>query len=215
MDPSFWHERWQSHNTPWHQSEVHPFLAAHIDGLARPGARIFVPLCGKTLDIRWLLGQGYRVAGAELSELAIKELFAELGVEPRISQAGPLLVYQADRIDIFVGDIFALTAEALGPVDAVYDRAAIVALPPAVRERYTAHLSAITARAPQLLISFDYDQAVMDGPPFSVSAAEIREHYAPRFAIEARQTRDVPGGLRGGQTPATETLYVLTPTFTR
>jgi thiopurine S-methyltransferase len=154
------------------------------------------------------------VAGAELSELAVTELFAELGVTPRQTPAGALTLFSAEGIDVFVGDIFALSADALGPVDAVYDRAAIVALPPALRGRYTAHLAGITRCAPQLLISFDYDQTAMSGPPFSVSASEIREHYDRQFAIECLETRDVPGGLRG-QTPATEALYLLTPKSAR
>ena len=80
--------------------------------------------------------------------------------------------YSADGIDIFAGDIFEITADVLGPVDAVYDRAALVALPEGMRRRYAAHLAGITAVAPQLLVTFEYDQAEMDGPPFSITEEE-------------------------------------------
>src|SRR5699024_8207116 len=125
----------------------------HFGDLSLPkGSRLFLPLCGKTLDIHWLLAEGYRVAGAELSSIAVAELFAELGVTPSEMQHGSLSHYQADQIDIFQGDIFELTADLLGPVDAVYDRAALVALPEGLRQQYAQHLVKITHRAPQLLL---------------------------------------------------------------
>jgi thiopurine S-methyltransferase len=148
------------------------------------------------------------VAGAELSKLAVDQLFAELGVTPEITREGELEHYRAPNIDIFVGDIFALTSESLGPVDASYDRAALVALPQDLRDRYTAHLVAITQKAPQLLICFEYDQRVMDGPPFSVTADEVKRQYGERYAVRHLETVDVPGGLKG-KIPATESVWHL------
>jgi thiopurine S-methyltransferase len=169
---------------------------------------VFLPLCGKTLDIAWLLSRGYRVAGAELSRLAIEQLFAGLGVEPEITRVGDHDRYSAQGIDIFVGDIFALSGKILGPVDAVYDRAALVALPEAMRNRYTAHLMAITGKAPQLLISYEYDQSRLEGPPFSIRNAEVRRHYADNYDLALLASQDVPGGLKG-QCAATENVWLL------
>ena len=210
MDAEFWHDKWEKLEIAFHQDAAHDMLAAHFDklGLAK-GSRVFVPLCGKTLDIAWLLSQGYRVAGAELSEIAISQLFEEMDVTPTISDAGALKRYSADGVDIFVGDIFKLTAELLGTVDAIYDRAALVALPEEMRVKYAAHLRDITGTAPQLMISFDYDQSVMDGPPFSVPEAEIRRHYDQAYKIELVESTDVPGGLKG-QAEAIENCWLLT-----
>ena len=83
------------------------------------------------------------IVGAELSELAIDELFNDLGITPTISSVGALAHYRAKDIDIFVGDIFDVSAEVLGLVDAVYDRAALVALPVNMRDQYTSHLMKI------------------------------------------------------------------------
>jgi thiopurine S-methyltransferase len=59
MDLNFWHERWEQNNTFWHQSEANPRLTANFDKLSvAKGGRIFLPLCGKTLDIPWLLSRG-------------------------------------------------------------------------------------------------------------------------------------------------------------
>ena len=95
---------------------------------------------------------------AELSEVAIQQLFEELDIEPAVTDLGDMKCYSADRIDIFVGDIFKLTQALLGPVDAVFDRAALVALPAEMRAAYAPHIVEITGNAPQLLITFEYDQ---------------------------------------------------------
>jgi len=209
MEKNFWLERWQSDQTGFHLGESNPLLVKHFPTLVlAPAARVFVPLCGKTLDIGWLLAQGCRVVGAELSELAVEQLFAQLALTPRRVPAGELMQYQAENIIIFLGDIFALTAAQLGAVDAVYDRAALVALPEAMRRRYAAHLMAITAKAPQLIICYDYDQQQMPGPPFSVNEFELRQLYAQDYTIEMLESREIPGGLKG-QCPAQENVWRL------
>jgi thiopurine S-methyltransferase len=167
-----------------------------------------VPLCGKTLDIGWLLSHGYRVAGAELSQLAIEQLFMDLGLQPDISAVGEVQQWSAKHIDIFVGDIFALSRKLLGPVDAVYDRAALVALPEQLRPRYSAHLTEVTNRAPQLLVCYEYDQRVMDGPPFSVSNEEVDRYYGREFDLRLLASVDVPGGLKG-KCSAKENVWLL------
>jgi thiopurine S-methyltransferase len=206
MEHNFWLDRWQTHQIGFHLADANPLLVKHFKALALPaGSRIFIPLCGKTLDIAWLLSQGYRVAGAELVEMAIVQLFDELGVPPNITKVGNLKRYSAHNIDVFVGDIFELTADMLGAVDATYDRAALVALPSEMRAGYTAHLKTITQHAPVLLITFEYDQALVPGPPFSVNAAEVKTHYADATLLECN---DLPGGLKG-QYPAQEATWLV------
>lgn len=208
MEANFWHERWQKKEIAFHAPKPNALLTRYFSALSAPaGGRVFVPLCGKTLDMGWLLSQGYSVVGAELSEIAIHELFAELKKEPTITAIGALKHYHSTGIDIFVGDIFTLTREALGKVDAVYDRAALVALPKDMRDRYTAHLMALTERAPQLLICFEYDQAQMQGPPFAITPDEVKEQYGTTYQIEKIMRVNVPGGLRGNA--AQETVWHL------
>ncbi len=208
MDADFWHQKWQAKQIGFHNAEPNPLLLAHIDKLAlAAGSRVFVPLCGKTLDIGWLLAGGYEVVGAELSELAVSELFQELGVVPRIQSVGGFRHYHADGLDVFVGDIFQLDAVTLGRVDAVYDRAALVALPAAMRNSYPRHLMQITRTAPQLLITYDYDQTQIAGPPFSVSVEEVHSHYADAYRITALEHLEVEGGLKG--VPSRETVWLL------
>ena len=212
MEADFWHTRWENAQIGFHEGEVNRMLAAHLDALSiAPGSRVFLPLCGKTRDIAWLLSKGYRVVGAELSEIAVQQLFDELPLVPKVTQAGPLKRYAAEGIDIFVGDIFDLTAKVLGPVDAVFDRAALVALPGEMRGRYTDHIATITKRAPQLLVTFEYDQSVMNGPPFSLTESEVRDRYGASYDITLLADAEVQGGLKG-VCPAQEKALRLMPT---
>jgi len=209
MDPDFWHLRWRENRIGFHQAAANAMLVKHIDALdLQAGARIFLPLCGKTNDIGWLMSQGYRVAGAELSRLAIDQLFQDLGLTPEITELGALTRFSAANIDIFVGDILALTADLLGPIDASYDRAALVALPRDMRARYADHMARITANAPQFLICFEYDQSLMTGPPFSVNADEVARVYAAQYRLTDHDAADVAGGLKG-ICPAIERVWLL------
>jgi thiopurine S-methyltransferase len=194
MEAKFWHQKWERGEIGFHQSEFNPWLQAYFGGLNLPrGARVFLPLCGKTLDISWLLAQGYRVVGAELSELAIQTLFDNQGIQPQIVKRDHLLHYSAQDLEIFVGDIFALSEALLGPVDAVYDRAALVALPPETRPKYAAHTTEITQMAPQLLISYEYDQSLRNGPPFSVESAEIVQIFGSAYELRTLAHNPVTG----------------------
>lgn len=209
MEANFWHDKWARGEIAFHQSQANPFLVAHVEKLnLAQGDRVFLPLCGKTLDIAWLLGKGYRIAGAELSKLAVNELFESLGVKPQIEETGALLHYHAQQIDIFVGNIFDLSTQMLGPVNAVYDRAALVALPAETRKQYARHLMDITSVAKQLVITYEYDQSLIDGPPFSISADEMRMHYGAGYELTPLETRDVEGGMKG-KAASTETAWLL------
>ncbi|AFT77904.1 thiopurine S-methyltransferase family protein [Alteromonas macleodii str. 'Black Sea 11'] len=203
MEHSFWHSKWQKNEIGFHEPEGNALLVKYSsfligdDSPSSSSSRIFVPLCGKTRDIGWLLAQGCEVVGAELSEVAITQLFEELGVEPTISTSTNGKVYTKDGLTIFVGDIFKLTSSDIGDVTGVYDRAALVALPSPLREQYSAHLIAITQCAPQLIISFDYDQNEMAGPPFSVNEKTVDSLYSADYNIQRLERSVLEGGLKG------------------
>ena len=209
MNVDFWKQKWQKNEIGFHERKPNPLLVSYFEKLNLvEGGRIFLPLCGKTLDIAWLLSKGYRVVGAELSELAIEQLFVDLGVEPVVITLGNTSHYSAENIDIFVGDIFELSSDVIGPVDAIYDRAALVALPEEMRNKYTKHLIDITGTARQLLITFEYDQNLIDGPPFSLNSDEVNRHYKGAYSLECIESLSVPGGLKG-ICVATEHVWLL------
>ncbi|SLN69479.1 Thiopurine S-methyltransferase [Falsiruegeria litorea R37] len=209
MDRSFWINRWEENRLGWHQVDAHHLLVKFIDAAPLPqGSRVFVPLCGKTRDIGWLLSKGYRVVAAELSEIAIRQLFDDLGFTPEVKDLGTLKHFKAPDLDVFVGDVFDINPEQLGPVDLTHDRAAMVALPDDMRARYVAHLANITDQARQFVISFDYDQSLIAGPPFSVPEGQIKAMYGGRYTKTLLFTHDIPGGLKG-VAPAQEQAWLL------
>jgi thiopurine S-methyltransferase len=211
MKHDFWHQKWQGNQIGFHLPEANPLLVKHFPTLnLKQDSRIFLPLCGKTLDIAWLLAQGYQVAGAELSKIAIEDLFNSLNLTPTITNLSEITHYSAENIDIFVGDIFNITPAMLGHVDAVYDRAALVALPDEMRKRYTAHLRLLTNHAPQLLICFEYAQHLHAGPPFSIDQHEVGQHYQEVYHLNLLDSVDVAGGLKG-KCAAKESVWLLKP----
>lgn len=209
MEANFWHQKWQRGEIAFHRDDANPHLVAHLHTLnLSEGSRVFLPLCGKTLDIAYLLSCGYQVLGVELSELAIRELFADLSVTPQITQVADFICYSADGITIFVGDFFQLSAELVGQIDAIYDRAALVALPLAMRRDYSAHLVKLSRNAAQLLVTYEYQQELIDGPPFSISEQEVAEHYAETYTINLLNREEVAGGMKG-KVPSSEAVYLL------
>jgi thiopurine S-methyltransferase len=178
MEPEFWSARWQAGQIGFHEGRPNRFLERHLTvlGLDR---RVLVPLCGKSVDLAFLAGRGHQVVGVELVEDAARAFFAEQGLTPSVDRLPDFVSYQVGAITILCGDVFATTRAVVGPVDALYDRAALIALPPAMRARYVAHLRALLPKAsPGLLVTIEYPQAAMDGPPFAVLEDEVRGHYA-------------------------------------
>ncbi|MBO6516976.1 MAG: thiopurine S-methyltransferase [Bacteroidia bacterium] len=186
MQADFWIDKWETRKIGFHLSDANPLLVKHLHHLnLEAGNRIFLPLCGKTMDIPWLMSQGFEVVGNELSLIAVEELFESMAVVPKITTNGKLNVYTSEGLTIYQGDFFEVSSELLGGIDAIFDRAALVALPNDMRLAYSNHLMDITNRAPQLLVSFEYDQSKRPGPPFSVDESMIMAHYSQNYDIRS------------------------------
>lgn len=215
MEADFWHQRWAANQIGFHQLEANPYLQRYWPGLQPESAsKVLVPLCGKSLDLSWLAGQGYLVLGVELSEKAVLEFFSEQRLEPLVSQHGAFKVYRAGAIEIWCGDFFSLRAEDVADCTAFYDRAALIALPPPMRERYVEHLNNVLPMICKgLLITLDYDQAKIDGPPFSVPDEEVQRLLTSAWRLEQLQTCDVleqsPKFLKAGVERLQERVYRL------
>lgn len=193
MDKEFWLQRWQAGQIGFHRGEVMPLLERHWPALGlHAGSRVFVPLAGKSLDMHWLAAQGLQVLGSELSALAVDAFFAEAGLMPAVSEDADGVHHRVGTIDLVRGDVFALSTATLGAIDAVYDRAALIALPPAMRRRY---VDEVYGRLPRgcrgLLITLEYPQAEMDGPPFPVEEDEVRALFAPDWDVTLLERRDI------------------------
>ncbi|HGY9624890.1 thiopurine S-methyltransferase [Pseudomonas putida] len=214
MEPAFWHKRWADNQIGFHQAQVNPYLQAHWPklGLA-PGSRVLVPLCGKSLDLAWLAGQGHRVLGVELSRRAVEGFFREHGLVPEVEQQGAFEVWRSGDVELWCGDFFALQAQDLKACAGLYDRAALIALPADMRARYMALLSTLLPSACQgVLVTLDYDQALLDGPPFSVADDEVRAGFAG-WRVERLEEREIIGESpkfeQAGVVSLVERVYLL------
>jgi thiopurine S-methyltransferase len=211
MEHSFWHNKWENNQIGFHEPQGNALLLAHASTLLKAAnPRIFVPLCGKSKDVGWLASKGCEVVGAELSAIAITQLFDDLNITPKVTKLEHTTVYQGLNITVFQGDIFALSASDIGNITGIYDRAALVALPQSLRERYGAHIRAITDNAPQLLITFEYDQRQLPGPPFSVNEALVSSLYNDYYEITLLSATSLEGGLKG-KVDATNLAFHLIP----
>ena len=215
MEHDFWQQRWREGRIGFHQDDVTPLLREYWPTLALPpGSRVFVPLAGKTLDMSWLAAQGHRVLGVELSQIAVEQFFDEHGLKPSRRQSRYGTHYFAGGVELICGDAFALDADLLSDCGGVFDRAALIALPPEWRRRYATELYArLPAGCRGLLITLEYPQHEKDGPPFSVDEEEVRALYAGHWRIELLERRDIlaaqPGFVAEGVTRLATAAYRL------
>lgn len=192
MDTEFWLQRWKNQEIGFHLDRVNPLLVEYLPRLnLTKGNRIFVPLCGKTLDIPYLLSQGFEVVGVELSEQAIEDLFAEMHITPEVGTWKGGNTFSGPGLKLFVGDYFSLTRQDVGTIHAVYDRAALIALPKAMRLDYVAYQGKVCGYPSQLLITLEYDQTLMDGPPFAVPTAEVEGLFGGQYSIQLLSREEI------------------------
>jgi thiopurine S-methyltransferase len=215
MDPDFWQQRWREGRIGFHQGRPTPQLLEYWPALAlAPGSQVFVPLAGKSLDLAWLAAQGHRVLGVELSPLAVAQFFAEHDLTPQVHDSRYGRHYRAGDIELVCGDVFGLDADVLADCAAVYDRAALIALPPPLRRRYVHELHAqLPAGCRGLLITLEYPQHEKQGPPFAVPEAEVRDLYGRDWDVQVLERRDIlaqqPGFVAEGVSTLETVVYGL------
>lgn len=215
VDNQHWLDRWKENRIGFHESSVNPYLQKYLPQFSLPaGACVFLPLCGKALDIGWIAAQGYEVIGIELSQIAIEAFFEENELEYERFDTDRFGIYESGNISLLQGDFFDLSNEDLGACSLVYDRAALIAMPESMRPRYCDHmLSIIPAVSNMLMIALDYDQAQMSGPPFAVPAEEIQRYYSAAFSINLLESRDIlderPRWRQAGLTALSEAVFRL------
>ncbi len=216
MDTEFWHDRWRTNQIGFHQHDFNRHLLKHWRRLGtQPGARVFVPLCGKSRDLIWLTGRGHAVVGCEINKIAVESFFNEAGLTPRCAVDGPVQRWSAGLIEILLGDFFNLSRGLVGSFGAVYDRASLIAFPQSMRATYVQALARLMASGTSmLLIALEYAQHEMDGPPFSVPESEIRSLFGGVADIELLETvSDAPEDFarfqERGLTRLTEKVYLL------
>lgn len=215
MEQDFWLARWAGDEIGFHQPDGNLLLPRHWERLdLGAGTRVLVPLCGKTPDLAWLARQGHEVVGVELSEKAAHAFFAENGLTPDVRKQGSFTVMQGAGVEIWVGDFFAMPDTVLAECMGLYDRASLIALPPPMRQSFADRLNlAMPHDARGLLISVEYPEEEMDGPPFSVSKEEISRRFEPSWHVVELESNDAlhnnPTLQDRGLTALHESAYFL------
>lgn len=215
MEAEFWHQRWREGKIGFHLNETNPNLAEWYSRLGiHPGQRVFVPLCGKSLDLLGLERQGVEVVGVEINELAVRGFFEENGLEPEVVSVNAHDAWRAGKITLLRADYFDLQPDELGPVDAVYDRASLIALPTEMRAEYAEKMrKLLSSDVPVLLITLEYPPHQMSGPPFSVSQTEVERLFGEHYRVERLASIDLlseePRWREKGLETMTEHVYLL------
>ncbi len=215
IDRAMWLQRWRDERIGFHQPHVSPLLERHWDALdVPPDARVFVPLCGKSLDMAWLAARGHRVLGVELAESAVRQFFAEQRLDADVHETASGRHFVSGPYELIVGDAFALDADTLADCVATLDRAALIALPPELRRTYAATTySRLPAGCRGLAITLEYPRREKAGQPFSVEEDEMRALFAPRWTIDVRERCDIladePGFMASGVTALSTVAYAM------
>jgi len=188
-----WLERWAEGRTGFHEGRVNGWLRKY--GGSLPPGRVLAPLCGKTLDLPWLVDQGFEVVGVELASRAVEDFHAEQGLSPSVADEGAFRVWRTAGLTVYQGDWFELDPKLVGSFDGVWDRAAMIALPAKERGDYVEHLLRFLRQgAHALLVTLDYEQERMDGPPYAVSEAEVQVSYGSNCTIRKLESCDALDG---------------------
>lgn len=217
MDNQEWHDRWTDNRIGFHQTRISPYLAPHWPALGQAqGAGVFVPLCGKSLDLLWFADQGHKVLGIEISDIAVQAFFTENDLPYAREKLAAFEAFRSGRIKLLCGDFFDLTREDLAGVSAVFDRASLVAFPLSLRKAYARHLwNTLPPDARILLITLEYPEHEMQGPPFSVRTPEVDELFADHYDIDQLESREIldkePHFRKKGLSTLTERIYQLRP----
>ncbi|MBL7003324.1 MAG: thiopurine S-methyltransferase [Gammaproteobacteria bacterium] len=210
-----WNHRWENQMIGFHENQANYHLTRYLDQFSiAKNATVFVPLCGKSLDLIWLSQHGYQVIGIECSPKAVVDFFTEQNLSYETHQQGKLVAYTSSNITIYQGDFFDLTEDHLKQCDLIYDRASFVAFTPAQWDQYILHLSTWFGDSTQLfLVTLEYDQNSMNGPPFSVPDKAVRNYYKEK-SIAILEQLDVidegPKWRKSGLTSLLETSFKIT-----
>ena len=194
-----WLKFWENNETNWHGDRITQELVEYFELFElETRDKVFVPLCGKSLDMIYIMNQGFSVVGVEISEIGVRQFFSENNLAYKITKVDDFDLYSTENLEIYCGDFFALTSKHLNNVKSVFDRKSLIALEPEVRQKYVKHLNDIISLGARiLLVTLQYPQYQMSGPPFSVDKSEVESLFSMTFeSRELRSFNDIENGLK-------------------
>ena len=198
MEISYWESRWRNNRTGFHVNGVFPTIVDvwddHFSDVDL--STVLVPLCGKSHDMLWLKHkEAQKIIGIEAIAQACEEFFEEQDEENVISvEKKPFTLYEKGIFQLWQGDFFKMRKKLIPNPTFVFDRAALVALPPDMRIKYVQKIDELTAGSDscvKFLHTFEYNQSKMSGPPFAVSEDEVFQLYDKNWHIHQILNRPI------------------------
>jgi thiopurine S-methyltransferase len=197
-----WYDRWSTGKTQWHRTKVHHSLEEKLADktLKLPSnARVLVPLCGKTVDMAYLAhnDQVKTVVGVDGIRKALDQ-FAVENPDLNVKAVAPSRNFKFEQLKgqsilLLKGDFFDLDAiEAGGKFDVVWDRAALVAIQPELRQAYVDIMGSVLKKGGQILLSTFVrpDGDTTKGPAFSMDEAAVKQLYENQPWVESVECID-------------------------
>ncbi|CAK8674631.1 unnamed protein product [Clavelina lepadiformis] len=211
----YWRNLWKNDQAWFHMSDAHPDMLKFQDQFLRDNCRVYVPLCGKSVDLKYLADKGHEVVGCEFCETAILQFFEEQSIKYERYQhpTAPYEIFKATdkNITIYKGDFFALGSSIMGKVDAIWDRGSFVAIDPSRRREYADVIyDVINADGKYLLYSVEYEGNI-SSTPYNVQEQEIDDIFGQKFAAFTLDTHEVTLLSFLGVPTATVSLLLLKP----
>lgn len=208
MQKEFWLEKWNANQIGFHRDSCHPLLEAHAKDFFKGKKKVFVPLCGASVDMHFLQSLGLEVVGVELSQLAVEKFFSDAGLKPDIAEKEKFRVYRSKDFTLYCGDLFDF--DLFEGIDCIYDRASIIALPSEIRERYASFINT-NLRVDYFLLTIDFNNDEI-GPPFSVPKNKVENYFKTKFKIELKETCPQEASVHTDKIQKlNENLFWLTP----
>ena len=191
-----WLDRWKDNRIGFHQNEISPYLLKYAHKLNKNNT-VFVPLCGKSLDMLYLSDNFANVIGVELVKDACDAFVKENNLKATISEKECFVDYKItnknkENIELLCGDIFDIKPKHIKQNIDIFDRASLVALDKEDRAKYAIlMIELMSVGSKMLLVSLEYKQSERNAPPYSVDEQEIQKLYANNCKIEMLEKVDL------------------------
>lgn len=193
-----WQDRWVTRNIGFHQEQGHRLLKKHLDTFLKgqSGLRVFFPLCGKAVEMKWFADRGHTVVGVEISEMAIREFFTEQNLsytEKPLTEIAGAKVFKSSsgNISVYCCSLFDLPRVNIGKFDRIWDRGSLVAINPGDHDRYADVILSLLNKGFHYLVAIlSYDPTKHAGPPFYVPDAELKRLFGTKCSIQFLEEAD-------------------------
>lgn len=201
MTVGMWKECWNTPNVEFHNPQLNElFVKYHQRMLTRPGMRIFVPLCGKAVEMKWLVDHGHKVVGLEAAPVPCKAFFEENGIPYNVKEMKGIHGEKYESLDhnivIYSCDFFLFTADICGEFDGIWDSGGLNSMDVEDREAYIRRIRTLMGKGCVNLTEFvNFDKSMVD-ITWSMTKEELQKVFGEGFIVEDLNEMAAPQRLK-------------------